>query len=194
MLAKILVFWTLSSVAFAFPVSAQDIQPTTKRIKWHTSALEGFIEAVKSDKLFVIVFLSNPAYRPNENGSVSSRVWPELDELVVHELADDAVFALVWFDHRTNHIRDEHARVIFQRLRLDSLPTISVVWPRTDILEEIHRIEGGFQAALIASDLKRCIQHHVAEQAKSAKIEASKIPSNGVAIPLEVNPYEPSLK
>jgi len=64
MLVRMFVFLTLLSVGIALPVTAQEAQekqPTTKRIKWHNSAVDGFTQAIESKKPFVIVFLSNPA-------------------------------------------------------------------------------------------------------------------------------------
>jgi hypothetical protein len=48
---------------------------------------------------------------------------------------------------------DEYARRVASHLKLTDYPTISVLAPQTDILHELYRLEGFFDAATAASDL-----------------------------------------
>jgi len=57
-----------------------------------------------------------------------------------------------------------YAEKIYQALKLDSVPTISVIAPQTDVLREWFQKEGFYLATEIASDLKRCFQEHAAER------------------------------
>ncbi len=189
-------------MSFGFLIGStfgQESIPTEKRIAWKTLVRDAFVEAVENQKLLVIVFLANPSYRNEYGNNLSNRQRSELDELIVHELADDAVFAIAEFDQRLGRVRDEHGNTVFTRLKLDTLPTITVIEPRTDALTERYRMEGFFKAADVVHDLKACLHQYAKQQAIQVITGAGH--SQGKAAQeintrwaFEMNPYEPAIE
>ncbi|MFO0916505.1 MAG: hypothetical protein U0795_26345 [Pirellulales bacterium] len=190
MFGKVLAVAAMSLVCITGPTLGQESPPNSKRIAWRTSVLDAFVEAVENNKPLVVVFLANPSYRPESGDNLSNREWAELDELVVHELADEAVFAVAQFDQRLGRVADEYGHRMFFHLKLTALPTISVIAPRTDALTELRRLEGFFPAGDVVSDLTNCFKRYAAAQliSRASAPADSSVPASPA---LEINPYEP---
>jgi hypothetical protein len=67
----------------------------------------------------------------------------------INQLAGMVVFAYGSVD------ADEFARRMAVHLKIELVPSISILAPRTDMLTELYRIEGVFDAATVAGDIRR---------------------------------------
>lgn len=118
-----------------------------RQIGWgKAGTLEAFTKAVETVKPMVVVF-----------GSRESSFSQMLAQKVLacphlNQLAGTAVF--VYGPPQ----EDEFARRMALHLKLTDFPTISVIAPRTDVLTEIYRMEGFFDAETIARDLRTAFE------------------------------------
>jgi hypothetical protein len=67
----------------------------------------------------------------------------------INQLAGVVVFAYASYQV------DEFARRMAVHLKIEHAPSIAILAPRTDVLTELHRIEGVFDAATVAGDIRR---------------------------------------
>ena len=120
-----------------------------QQIGWQQNGLvDAFTLAVDSKKPLIVVF-----------GSADSEFTQKLGALVmpcphVNQLAGAAIFVY------GSPLVDEYARRMALHLKLTDFPTISVIAPRTDTLQELYRMEGFFDAETIANDLRRVLIQH----------------------------------
>ena len=138
----------------AVPVSAEEITASTPAIVWERTVMDGFIKAVEEKRPLVIVFTMSPSYRSPSGTNFSNLTMEQFDAPELQALAGDAVFVICQFDHRTGRMRDEHGRRIWNKLKLTSCPTVSIIAPTTKSLTEVFRIEGTFEAQVVAGHLK----------------------------------------
>lgn len=118
-----------------------------KAIEWRDSAVDAFVEAIDSKKPMVMVF-------GDDSSPLFKRQMEELAADKDHQmssLSKRAVFVVGRPD------KDEYARRIATSLKLTDYPTISVIQPRTDALEESYRLEGYFPVSDIYSDLNKVL-------------------------------------
>jgi hypothetical protein len=118
-----------------------------RQIGWAKGGtLEAFKKAVENVKPMVVVFGSR------ESGYSQTLAQKVLPCPHLNQLAGTAVF--VYGPPQ----EDEFARRMALHLKLTDFPTISVIAPRTDVLTEIFRMEGFFDAETIARDLRAAFE------------------------------------
>jgi hypothetical protein len=116
------------------------------QIGWYVNqTLDAFTKAVENTKPLIVVF-----------GEQSSPFTQHFAKFVtscpqLNQLAGVAVFAY------GSPPADEYARRMASHLKLTTYPTISVIYPRTDRLTEVHRLEGFFDAEAAADILQRAL-------------------------------------
>jgi hypothetical protein len=114
-----------------------------RQIGWASDVYEAMVAAVEANKPLVVVFGA-------KDSSLSQRMAAKvLSCPQINRLAGRAVFVY------GPPSEDEFARRMALHLKLTDFPTISVIAPRTDVLTELYRMEGYFDAQTIARDLER---------------------------------------
>lgn len=127
------------------PLPRQEIRGA--QIGWYVNdTLEAFIHAVENTKALIIVFGDKSSSHTQTMGQRVAAC-PQLNRL-----AGTAVFAFA------SPNVDEYARRMAALLRLTDYPTISVIYPRTDVLTEVHRMEGFFDAETIADTMHSALR------------------------------------
>lgn len=118
-----------------------------RQIGWgKAGTLEAFKKAVGDVKPMVVVFGSQES---SYSQMLAQKVLPCPH---LNQLAGIAVFVY------GAPQEDEFARRMARHLKLTDFPTISVIAPRTDVLTEIYRMEGFFEAEAIARDLRMALE------------------------------------
>lgn len=118
-----------------------------RQIGWgKAGTLEAFKKAVGDVKPMVVVFGSQAS---SYSQMLAQKVLPCPH---LNQLAGIAVFVY------GAPQEDEFARRMALHLKLTEFPTISVMAPRTDVLTEIYRMEGFFDAEAIARDLRMAFE------------------------------------
>lgn len=145
---------TKTEVAALTPRINDSIQDTEnfenvieKAIQWRDSAVDAFVEAIESKKPMVMIF-------GDDTSPLFKKQMAELTADKDHQmssLSSRAVFVVGRPD------KDEYARRIASSLKLTDYPTISVIEPRTDVLQESYRMEGYFPVNDIHSDLNKVL-------------------------------------
>ncbi|MEQ1828384.1 MAG: hypothetical protein ABL921_20655 [Pirellula sp.] len=173
--------------------------PTSpNRIVWKTSVRDAFISAVEESKPLVVAFLSNPGFRTASGSNPSSNQLSELDDARVHALAGQAEFVIAYYDHDLQRARDKDGDLFLRRLNITALPTISIIAPRTDILEELFRLENFCTAETVSAHLSKVFSKRLQELANESRELPPSAPEMsrkvGLERPsLEFNPYEPDV-
>ncbi|WP_395714473.1 hypothetical protein [Reyranella sp.] len=125
----------------------RDSEISGRQIGWgKAGTLEAFKKAVETVKPMVVVFGSRES---SYSQMLAQKVLPCPH---LNQLAGIAVF--VYGPPQ----EDEFARRMALHLKLTDFPTISVIAPRTDVLTEIYRMEGFFDAETIARDLRMAFE------------------------------------
>jgi hypothetical protein len=116
------------------------------QIGWYVNdTLSAMTAAVESNKALIMVFGDKSS---SFTAIMSARVAPCPH---LNQLAGAAVFAF------GSPNVDEFARRMAVHLKLTEYPTISVIEPRTDMLAELYRMEGFFDAESIGADLQSAL-------------------------------------
>jgi hypothetical protein len=116
------------------------------QIGWFVNdTLAAFTDAVEKNRPLILVF-----------GDSTSNLVLAFAQYVapcphLNQLAGTATFAY------GSPMSDEAARRFALHLKVTDYPTISVLAPRTDVLTEIYRLEGFFDAAQIGDDLHKLL-------------------------------------
>lgn len=113
--------------------------PTDKpnKIEWITNTADGYDAAVQANKPIVMVF--------GENGKWSQAMANELQKEEFQRLSNQAVFL------KSTPSTDAVAANIGKALGVDHYPSISVLSPNANMLDEVGRIVGYFDAATVAT-------------------------------------------
>lgn len=113
--------------------------PTDKtgKIEWITNTADGYDKGVHEQKPIVMVF--------GENGTWSQALSKELDKPEFQKLAQQAVFM------KSTPSTDVVAANIGKALGVDHYPSISVLSPNGNMIDEVGRIVGYFDASLVSA-------------------------------------------
>lgn len=131
-----------------------DPETTVKRIVWQPNVFEAFVQALEDQRPLVVLFASAPSYRPESGKNHSNELMKQLEDPAAQALADEAVYTICHYDHASGKLSDEFGRRMWVHLKLDALPTMCILAPRTDRLTEVSRMQGSFPAAKIVEHLK----------------------------------------
>jgi hypothetical protein len=118
-----------------------------RQIGWTHDVMTAFTEALETNRPLVLLF----GARDGSNPLLDATARTVLPCPQLNQLAGLAVFAVALPQE------DEFAHRIAAHLRLTEFPTVTVIAPRSDVLTELHRMEGFFNAADIAADLRQLL-------------------------------------
>jgi hypothetical protein len=144
----------MAAASFAAPADAQDGPPppahsekgcVIPNVAWRTGALDAFVEAVDQRKPLVILFRNSDEHDADQLGRTMSADL-RADGLV--EFGDRAVFVEVVFHHQ-NDLRDDYGERIARHLRITESPTLLILAPNQEQIQEVGRREGVFATAEI---------------------------------------------
>ncbi|MGI9415535.1 MAG: thioredoxin fold domain-containing protein [Hyphomicrobiales bacterium] len=122
--------------------NAQETGPG--RIGWHINdALAAYKRAVAENKPLVLIF------GKSDCGACKKMLADVLPCTGVNRFAGRAVFAY------SEPATDSAARYIGAKLLVNRAPTITIIEPRGDKIEERARITGYFSAAIVSADLEK---------------------------------------
>lgn len=168
--------------------------PSPKSIAWRTSMHDAFVEAVENEKRLVVLFALDPSQPTVDGRRVSIEQRLEFDRPELAALADRAVFVVCYFDSNTSKMHDEFAERVRAHLKITTLPTVSTILNRTDVLTEAGRFEGLFSAADLAKGLEEDLQRPLTTNVEPQQIEAFRAPFSSPDSPSEaVRCYEEAL-
>ncbi|MEQ8789153.1 MAG: hypothetical protein RIC55_22765 [Pirellulaceae bacterium] len=161
-MAKVLLSSLLGMFAAASAIAAEghidtaDQNGPPKVIRWRTDLLTAYQEAVAENKPLAIVFLC-----PLERDECihCKRMRGSIFHESTQEFADDAVFvvALIRGDGASD---DEAAATLYSRLQVKATPAISIIEPKTTVIEERARIAGYFPAHKLYTHLHRFLKEY----------------------------------
>ncbi|HEY9678047.1 MAG TPA: hypothetical protein V6C76_08550 [Drouetiella sp.] len=135
--------------------------PTDKvaKIDWITNTADGYDKGVHEQKPIVMVF--------GENGQWSKALNSELDKSEFQRLSNQAVFL------KSTPSTDAVAANMGKALGIDHYPSISVLSPNGNMLDEVGRIVGYFDANTVATKVGDYIAQINAKIQSGAQVASS---------------------
>lgn len=169
-------FLLIALALFAASVRADEtFRPpyaVSPKIAWRTSVQDAFVEAIEKHRPLVVFFALDPLYPTKGDRHVSNEQRLEFDRPELAALADDAVFVACYYDAATGRMKDEYGERVRSHLNFASLPTTVVIVPRTDVLMEVGRYEGLFNAVDLATGLRTHIDIAMMTDAERERLYA----------------------
>lgn len=116
------------------------------RIGWYIdNALEAYRDAIESNRHLVLV-ASQPWCKYCNELIAKTLTCPDFNSF-----AGQAVFAI------SNENRDAAAKAIFKKLKIDVLPTITIIAPNNQVIEETVRLKGFFRESEMIKNMTELV-------------------------------------